>query len=303
VNKSGKQEATPPLSFNKTHLQQTSIDLESTYRLGVCGFRIRGNRKLVRSLSEAVGKAFNRADVHKLLLLPGHRKKKYWPTADEIAGVAKAEKLPILFETMEGASKPFYTAVSRTGKRLRLEVYQRFSTCKEAKPVAVKELVDECNPRGMRVVHIGDFTLGLLICGENNVLANKQDDYNRAYVRHGPFSNLFPGIRLIFNGAHTKMGEWGKLERRFEFLSANKRWFFYATNNDQKTWGSSTLRIYYDGCKIATSIGPASTEVNRDISWNVTLKGQKYQIPAAVVTSKDDRCRILTLDIPRKLFR
>ncbi len=91
------------------------------------------------------------------------------------------------------------------------------------------------------------------------------------------------------------MGEWGKLERRFESLSANKRWFFYATNNRGKSWGSSTLRAYYDGYKIATSAGRPE--------FTAPLKGQRRGIPAALVTSKNNRVRILTLDIPGNLLQ
>jgi hypothetical protein len=312
VNKSGKkQEAAQCLSCNETHLQRTPIDVESTCRLGLCGFRICGNRQLVPSLSRAVQAAFNKTHHgQKLLVLPGRWGP--WPIVDEIAGVARDAKLHILFETETKESAPHgvYTAVSHTGKLLPLKLYQRFWNCKNATPERVQILINECNSTGMRVVHLGAFTLGLLICGENNVIANRQADDNRAYVRHDLASKLFRGVRLIFNGAHDKMGEWGKLERRFEFLSKRKRWLFYATNNRGKNWGKSTLRIYYDGCKIATSIGPdsngaAAAEVNGSISWNVTLKGQgrKYQIPAALVTSNDDRCRILTLDIPGKLLR
>lgn len=318
MNKSGKQKAAQRLSFNETHLQRTPIDADSTYRIGLCGFRINGSRQLVPSLKEAVSAAFSGADRAKLLLLPGRWKcgrwecRNSWPTIDQIAEVAIAAKLPIFFETIEAAPKPFYTAVSHTGKQLPLRLYQQFWNCKNATPELVEGLISECNWKGKRAVHIGGVTLGLLICGENNVLANKQSDDNRAYVRYSPDSpgaTLFERFRIVFNGSHSKMGEWGKLERRFESLSANKRWFFYATNNKGKRWGSSTLRAYFNGGKIATSAGPpesssaATTEVNGGISWNVTLKGKECQIPAVLVTSKDDRCRILTLDIPGKLLQ
>jgi len=303
MNETGRQRTIPP-SSNKTHQQRTPIEADCTYRIGLCGFRISGSRQLVPSLKEAVLAAFSGADREKLLLLPGRWKcgswecRNSWPTVDQIAEVALAAKLPILFETIGAAPRPFYTAVSDTGKELPLKLYQQFWNCKNATKDAVEGLVKECDLKGLRAVHLGGLTLGLLICGENNVLANKQSDDNRAHVRHSPDSpaaSLFPRVRIIFNGTHSKMGEWGKLERRFESLSANKRWFFYATNNKGKSWGSSMLRAYYDGYKIATSAEPPE--------FTAPLKGQRHGIPAALVTSKNNRVRILTLDIPGNLLQ
>jgi hypothetical protein len=252
------------------------------------------------------------------LLLPGRLKRRpwehrhSWPTVDQIAGVARNTKLPILFQTIEPETKPFYTAVSGAGKKLPLEVYQQFSTGKNATPEAVKGLVKECNPSGERAIDIAGLTVGLLICGENNVLTNKRSDHNRGVrVRHSRARDLFRGVRLIFNGAHTKMGNWGKLEWRFRFLSKHKRWFFYATNNNDKRekWGKSTLCVYYNRRRIATSAGleqrgTAKQEVNGKIKWeDVHLRGQKDPISFALVTSKHDRCIILTVDIPGKLLQ
>ena len=198
-------------------------------------------------------------------------------------------------------------------KRCPLELYQQFPDSKRATPDAVWNLLTQCDRKAKdgRVVCIGGIAIGLLICGENNILANKQKEENRAYVRHFPAANLFQGVRVLFNGAHTSMGEWGKIERRFEFLSSEKRWLLYATNNKKKNWGSSAVRVYYDGCNVATSNAPTSksgvtTGQNGRITWSVPLKRsreKKFQIPAALVTSKDNRCIILTLDIPAKLLQ
>jgi hypothetical protein len=293
-----------PESCNLTHPRWTSPNPYSTYRIGLCGFRIQGSRQLAASLSEAVQAAFDTANAGRLLLLPGRWKRRNpWPNVDEIAAIASDAKLPILFETTEG-EWPLYTAVSDRGKRLPLRLYQRFANCKEAKPEAVQKLANDCNMTGIRVVHLGGVTLGVLICGENNIIANRQDNKNEAYVRHGIAPNLFRDVRLIFNGAHSKMGEWGKLDRRFEFLSAEKRWFFFAANNVGRTWGSSTLRVYYNGQKVATSAGLDNRNAtNGGKSWNVTLSGQRHPICATIASSNDDRCKLLTLDIPAKLLR
>jgi hypothetical protein len=119
VNKSEKRQEATHLPYNETHVRRSDIDLKCTYRLGICGFRIRGDRQLVPALREAVHMAFREADGRKLLLLPGHWKS--WPTLDEIAGIAKGAELPILFETSGDATKAFFAGISRTGKRLPLK--------------------------------------------------------------------------------------------------------------------------------------------------------------------------------------
>ncbi len=206
MNETGRQRTIPP-SSNKTHRQRAPVDADSTYRIGLCGFRISGKRQLVPSLKEAVLAAFSGADREKLLLLPGRWKcgrwecRNSWPTVDQIAEVALAAKVPILFETIGATPRPFYTAVSDTGRKLPIKLYQQFCDCKNATKDAVAGLVKECDPKELRAVHLGGLTLGLLICGENNVLANKQSEGNRAYIRHSPDStaaSLFPRVQIIF---------------------------------------------------------------------------------------------------------
>jgi hypothetical protein len=61
---------------------------------------------------------------------------------------------------------------------------------------------------------------------------------------------LLDHVPVVFNGAHTVMGNWGKLERRFQFLSSAGRFVFYATNNDRWSW-KSCVRAYYNGARLA----------------------------------------------------
>jgi hypothetical protein len=94
------------------------------------------------------------------------------------------------------------------------------------------------------------------------------------------------------------MGEWGKLQERFRFLSQKKRWVFFATNNAGKAengrliagrnWGSSLLRVYYDGEELKMAKSNAAGISGKDL--------------IRTTTSDDGRCRIVTLDIPNRLF-
>lgn len=293
MKKTGKQQSFTHLrSHNLTHLHHEPIGIQSTCRIGVGGLRTRGNsRGLTSSLREAALLAFDKFVGPKLLLMAGYLG--FWPASvDDVVLVAQDAHVPILFETKQRSPKAAYMAVLPNGQRLPLKIYQKFATSKDAnrQPELVRELVKQCGKNGERTIHICGITLGLLICGENNVLSNEQSNRsepNRPYVRFHAGLNLFGDLRLVFNGAHTKMGNWGKLERRFEFLSSGERWALYATNNSTEDWGASTLRAYYNGFRIATSEGP---EPN-------------CEVPASILTSKNDRCRILTLDIPGSLLQ
>ena len=266
----------PGGSCNRSRLRKTGSGRECTYRIGLCGFKLSGNPSgLADSLREAAQLAFHDFPGRKLLLMPGR-----WQTNDKRQSTSSWPTLNPIARITKGG---FYTAVSASGKRLPLKIYQEFATSKEAEPALVNRLVDECRLEGKRAIDMDGITVGLLICGENNVLVNEQRNHNRAHVRFRPKTfDLFRGVPVIFNGAHTTMGEWGKLQRRFEFLSKGKRWAFYATNSNKKTWGRSTLQAYYDGRRIATSNGSQS---------------QLKRISTNLVRSRNDRCIILALDI------
>jgi hypothetical protein len=298
MKKNGKQQShSQPPSLNRTYRHHEPIEAGSTCRIGVCGFRTCGtSQELTYALKEAALNAFGTFAGPKLLLLAGSLHS--WPTSvNEIRRIARAAHVPILFEC-EIQGRAAYMAVPAKGRQLPLKIYQLFIDSNQAnrEPGRVEELIGQCKKDGKRTIHISGITLGLLVCGENNVLANKQGDtsqVNRAYVRGHDGSNLFRHLRLIFNGAHTKMGEFGKLKRRFEFLSSGRRWALYATNNKransekEQEWGVSTLQAYYNGSRIATSEGP----------------DPNCKVPTSIFTSGNDQCRILTLDIAGHLLR
>ena len=77
------------------------------------------------------------------------------------------------------------------------------------------------------------------------------------------------------------MGNWGKLERRFEYLSRDKRFMFYTTNNT-KSWWTTSLRVYYDGQRLADGKGV----------WKDDL------YPIKMVEDPQDRFRALVVDVP-----
>jgi hypothetical protein len=100
-----------------------------------------------------------------------------------------------------------------------------------------------------RIVEITGVRLGILLCGENNVLTNTQSRMNEAKLRHPSLAWPF-GYDVLVNPSHTSMGNWGKLHKRFSYFSSGNRVLVYCTNNTRRYSWKSALSVYIDGQKI-----------------------------------------------------
>jgi hypothetical protein len=255
--KDGKLGSALRESRNQTAAWPAQIQSKRVYRIGVMSFWDTRPSSLRGVLADAFPKIFEGHDGPRLALLPGVvLTGKRWPAGtDEVCEAAEKNQVTVLFECMEDDGRRAYRAFSSAKGLLPVEIYQRFadSARANANPELVAGLVADCGKGKERTVNLDGLPVGLLACGENNIFENLQINGNEARVRHHPGADLFGHVRVVFNGAHTRMGNWGKLERRFEYLSREKRWAFYATNINGETWGASAVRAYYDGKKIADS--------------------------------------------------
>jgi len=100
-----------------------------------------------------------------------------------------------------------------------------------------------------RIIDIAGVRLGILLCGENNVLTNIQSRMNEARLRHPSLAWPF-GYDVLVNPSHTSMGNWGKLHKRFSYLSSGNRVLVYCTNNTRRYSWKSALSVYIDGQRI-----------------------------------------------------
>lgn len=198
----------------------------------------------------------------RLALLPGVTELRNGRALDAVDGNAWAQAVQtaaraigaiVLFETTDSRAGRRYRAYDGTADRSLFDVEQIFATSAEAD--ADHSLVDRVLARsrsgGSGSASMAGRTVGLLVCGENNVLRNAQSADNAVSVRHYPERDLFEHAEIVCNGAHTVMGNWGKLDRRFEYLSRGNRVALYATNLDSGSWRSS-CRVYVDGRRVAT---------------------------------------------------
>jgi hypothetical protein len=184
-----------------------------------------------------------------------------------VTASAAKHKVAVVFEARDENGCPCYLFFDPPVGILPVRVYQRFSKSYEVEQDAdlAAELLSACSPGGERVLSVCGLAVGHLVCGENNLLYNEQARGNRVSVRHHPEATLFEHAQVVCNGAHTIMGNWGKLERRFEYLSRGRRLVLYATNNNKKSWRSA-VRMYLDGRRVADGVGVyPSNEMNAQI--------------------------------------
>lgn len=198
---------------------------------------------------------------HRIVIHPGvgYRPNFLWPPSPEsIMQSAQEHQVTALFESHDPSRGEayyftFHPQQDEEEQHLsRLEPAQLFGTSKQVNKdkALIDRLLGELPKKGARIAELKGVPMGLLMCGENNVLLNKQSENNAVSIRHYPNADIFEGVKCVVNGAHTTMGNWGKLERRFEYLSRDERFMFYLTNRSNNTW-KTALRIYFNGQRIA----------------------------------------------------
>jgi hypothetical protein len=266
---------------------------DETYRIAVIGFW-RNPNVLSGVLHDAYRKIFADHKGPRIALHPGMAfvGSKSWPKdVEEVSQAAGDHKVTALFEARKGSGRPAYRAVGPDGCELPIEIYQRFATSWDANADLdmVEKLVKDCGRDQQRTLNLAGLPLGLLVCGENNVLINPKSEGYQARVRYPRNAQIFEYVKVVFNGTHYTMGNWGKMHGRFEYLSRERRWAFFATNCDKKEWGLTTVRAYYDGRLIADSSG---------------LRGKPpHGVPKPfLVADEEQRYLALVFDIPGKLL-
>jgi len=271
-------------SVNKTSKLRRARPTEQV-RIVLLSTREAGEVRVATSIKNVLQIAFAGAGRRRVVLFPGaqisrgHR----WPSSrDVVEEMLADEGAAGLFEARtEGVERAYYAFDPNAGGRLDVTIHQTFATAHEANENKVRELLDACRT-GQRTIVVGGIPIGLLVCGENNVLSNVQAEGNRVAVRHLGGSKIFTDTRVVLNGAHTRMGSWGKLERRFEWLSRRGGWAFFNTNING-AWGRSELRAYFDGELRACgrhSILPVRTTKIQYLGTNATCRALVIDVAA-----------------------
>ena len=242
-------------SKNDTHNQPEAIYRQAIYRIACIGFvYTKGGKRLDIALERAFKRIYQGHSGRQIALLPGVTEQGWPRKARHVRKLAKRYGVSVLFERGSAKWRAHYRAYDSAGTRLPVAIYQRFGKGKHAQmdKTMVADLVAECRLGGERVINLDGLPVGLLVCGETGMFEHPRSS-SQPQLQHGLTQPLFDNVPLIFNGAHNTMRRWRELRPKLKYISSGKRWVFYATNCNRKTWGSSTLHIYHDGNQIADS--------------------------------------------------
>ena len=146
------------------------------------------------------------------------------------------------YETNDDSQSPAGFYVIQGGKPKLSTVKQWFATSEEAN-INEKNLIEKYLIRleKDRYFSVGGKRVRLVICGENNVLRNKQSRGNAVCFRlddkksRVKLESILNDTHIFINPAHTPMGNLGKMKKRWKYLSEHGRVLLFVTNECVKT--------------------------------------------------------------------
>jgi hypothetical protein len=155
------------------------------------------------------------------------------------------------------------------GRLVNMFTNQFFASSKEIEgnELLCEHFIDELENK--RCFRVKSKKCLALQCGEINIIKNIQKESNRSVFRlknrtdlEKRFFDLLNNTDLILNPIHTPMGNQGKMEKRRELLSSNKRYYFSTSNSDEKHLiDSASLQFsFYDGARL----NETTKEINKD---------------------------------------
>ncbi|MTK52397.1 hypothetical protein [Paludibacter sp.] len=103
-----------------------------------------------------------------------------------------------------------------------------------------------------RTFSINGISVLIIQCGEINILKNIQSEDNRVEFRLSDdksllerFNDILSKTKIILNPIHTPMGNQGKMLKRREFLSQNKRYYFSSCNTKENSHNIDIKSLQY----------------------------------------------------------
>jgi hypothetical protein len=184
----------------------------------------------------------------------------------ELAGMAKKRSNTYYFSPSAAPEGPF-TQQFKSGKPANKKLVEK-----------VEKLLDEFEQT--RVVEANGKKIGVLLCGENNILQNSHKTNTGPKPRGTDKSWPFSAYDILVNPSHTIMGQWNLLHERFSYFSEGQKTLLYCTNNTNKSAWKSSLCIYQD-------------------SLPVIMGDMKLLADFATIQTKvEHNWRLITIDIP-----
>lgn len=124
-----------------------------------------------------------------------------------------------------------------------------------------------------RKLIINGLSVLIIQCGEINILKNIQSEENRVVFRlledkilNEKFTKIINDTDIFLNPIHTPMGNQGKIQKRREFLSKNKKYYFSTSNTKENSKNLELKSLQYAFCNENELIEVEKIITNESIS-------------------------------------
>ena len=183
-----------------------------------------------------------------LLILPG-----YYPFADpptstlqEIKKLSIQNNINILAEALDKRERSTFLFEQNTGSSIKFfQYFARGNDKKEKYKELNKAILNK-----ERDFTIKNKTIRVLLCGENNYFKNERHNISEVNKVNIRYDDLLwdDNYDILINPAHSTMGQWNLLNKRFSKLSEQNKIVIYTTNKGREnspvnSWGTA-LRVY-----------------------------------------------------------
>ena len=181
---------------------------------------------------------------------------------EELRTQIKNKRVEVILELRSINSDKFGNCLYRVskGNLFSLNTNQLFATSREIEGnyELARRLIYEFQSH--RILTIKGYKFLTLQCGELNILKNIQSDNNRVEFRLSDdlqltekFEQIIKETNIFLNPIHSPMANQGKMQKRREYLTINKRYYF-STSNTKEDSDNLSLRslqyAFYNGLRL-----------------------------------------------------
>lgn len=196
-----------------------------------------------------------------ILLFSGHTIE-FVKDLEELRTVVDNKRTEVIFELESINSNKINNCLYRIskGNLFSLNSNQLFSTSNEIEgnyELALRLIYELESHRKFKK---NNFVFLIIQCGELNILKNIQADNNKVDFRlsefkvlKDKFNSIIKETNVFLNPIHIPMGNQGKMKKRREYLSKNKKYYFSTSNtkeNSNDLMLDSLQYGYYNGFQL-----------------------------------------------------
>jgi hypothetical protein len=197
-----------------------------------------------------------------LLLFSGHTIK-FVNEIERLKPLINNKKIEVILELQDINTDKISNCLYRVSKGKLINLYSNQIFTQSSDIEGNYQLADRLlhEFESNRKIKLNGTQILVVQCGEINILKNIQNEDNRVVFRMSEdkslsdrFSKLLKESKIVLNPIHSPMGNQGKMLKRREFFSKNKRYYFSACNTKENSTNlemKSLQYAYYNGNLLA----------------------------------------------------